>query len=277
MQVNSHSTAIIHPSAKIGKNVTIGPYVIIEEDVSIGDDTVVLSRAHIGRGTTLGRNNRIHMGAVIGHDAQCRDANKAAGAKSQVHIGDRNVFREYVTVHRGLESGLTTVIGNDNLFMAFSHVAHDCCIGNHVTMANGVLLAGHVEVEDFAFLSGASVVHQFCRIGRYAMVGGNAGISKDVPPYMLVDNNQDLIGSMNLVGLRRGNFSEDAKRDIKNAYKILYLSGLSVPSALEQILAGCHSEEVHTLVHFIKHSKRGILPHRTQKKRFENEARVLVS
>ena len=259
MSEHIHPTAIVHPTSQIGKNVTIGPYSIIQENTVLGDDTVILNHVTIAKKTVLGRGNVIHMGAVLGHDPQ---STQEAKADSFVQIGDRNIFREYVTVHRGLASGPSTMIGNDSLFMALCHIAHDCIIGNFVTIANAALLGGHVEIEDHAFLSGIVGVHQFCRIGRYAMIGGHTGISRDVPPYMLVDKNEGLIGSINIVGLRRAGFSEAVHRDIKNAYKILYRSGLNVSNAVEAITAKCHSKEVAHLVEFVKKSKRGILAHR---------------
>ena len=254
-----HSTAIVSPKARIGSHVEIGPYAIIEEDVTIGDQSTVLGHAHIGKGTTIGKHNRIHMGAVIGHEAQHL---AAEGVRSFLNIGDDNVFREYVTVHRGATEESCTTIGNHNYFMAFAHLGHDCRVMDHVVVTNASLIGGHALLEDHCILSGGSGVHQHCRVGRYAMVGGYATITKDLPPYMLVDDGQDLIGSVNLVGMRRAGFSEAVKRDIKNAYKLLYLSGLNLTNALEAILSKCHSAEVSGLVEFMKDSKRGILGHR---------------
>ncbi len=259
---STHPTAIVSEKSQIGRGVQIGPYAVIEENVSIGDGTVILDHAHIGQGTTMGRNNFIHMGAVIGHQAQHKSTKVSDGFLT---IGDNNMFREYATVHRGSLPDSSTVIGNDNYFMAFSHVGHDNRIGNHVTVTNAVLLGGHVTLEDDCMLGGASGVHQFCRIGRYAMIGGQASITRDVPPYMLVDNNENLIGSMNIIGLRRAEFSDEAARDIKNAYKLLYLSGLTIANALKAITENCRSAEVVHLINFIKSSKRGILQHRRRK------------
>ena len=256
-----HATAILGKELKIGRSVSVGPYSVIEDHVTIGDESAILDHVHIGRNTTIGKKNVIHMGAVIGHEAQHKSA---VEIESFLIIGDNNVFREYVTVHRGSEVSSSTKIGNDNYFMAFSHVGHDCHVEDHVTVTNAVLLAGHVSVEDHAILSGGCGVHQFCRIGAYAMIGGLASVTKDVPPYMLVDDNEHLIGSINLVGLRREGFSEEAKRDIKNAYKLLYLSRLNTTQACEAILQKCHTKEVTHLLEFIKQSKRGILGHRKQ-------------
>ncbi len=257
--ISIHPTALLGKNSNIGRNVEIGPYSVIEEGVTIGDDTTILDHVHIGKGTTIGKDNVVHMGAVIGHEAQHK---AASGKESFLNIGDHNVFREYVTVHRGFEDKSATTIGDDNYFMVFAHVGHDCHIGSHVVLTNAVLLGGHVSLDDHSILSGGCGVHQFCRIGSYTMIGGHATITKDVPPYMLVDDNQDLVGSINLVGIRRAGFIEEVKRDIKNAYKILYLSGLNVTHATEQIIAKCHTDEVAYLIEFMKHSKRGILGHR---------------
>ncbi len=265
MPTNIHPTAIVDPTSKLGKNVKIGAYSIIGENVSIGDESVILSHVTIVKNTVIGRGNIVHMGAVLGGEPQHK---QEANVNSFVQIGERNIFREYVTVHRGLGPGPSTVIGNDNLFMALSHVGHDGIVHNHVNAGNAVLLGGHVEVEDYVSLSGGAGIHQFCRVGCYAMIGGLSGITKDVPPYMLVDNNQDLIGSLNVVGLRRSGFSEEVRRDIKNAYKLLYRSGLNTTHALEAISQKCHSKEVARLVDFVKHSKRGILPHRKNRATF---------
>lgn len=256
-----HPTALLGSNSHIGRNVKIGPYSVIEDNVIIGDDTTILDHVHIGQRTTIGCNNLIYTGAVIGQEAQHKAVEKNVGF---LKIGDHNVFREYATIHRGSEEKSSTAIGDHNYFMVFSHVGHDCRIANHVVLTNSVLLGGYVALEDHSILSGGSAVHQFCRIGSYAMIGGHASITKDVPPYMLVDDGQDLIGSMNIIGMRRAGFLEEAKRDIKNAYKLLYLSGLNLTHAMEAIVAKCHTKEVATLIEFMKNSKRGILGHRRQ-------------
>lgn len=257
-----HPTAVVSEKSQIGRNVAIGPYCVIEENVTIGDDTTILSHAYIGKGTTIGKNNSIHMGAVIGHEAQNKST---APSESFLRIGDHNVFREYVTVHRGASEQSTTVIGDHNYFMAFAHVGHDSQVGNHVLVTNAVLLGGHVLLEDHSVLGGGCGIHQHCRIGAFAMIGGHATITKDIPPYMLVDDNGDLIGSMNIIGLRRAGFSEEAKREIKNAYKLLYLSGLNTTQAVATIRENSHTKEVTHLLDFIAQSKRGILGHRPSK------------
>ena len=261
-----HPTALVSPKSRIGRNVSIGAYTIIEEGVSIGEGTTILNHVTVRKGTTMGKNNAIHMGAVIGHEAQ----NKSSSPETQsfLNIGDDNIFREYVTVNRGSADQSATSIGDRNYFMISSHVGHDCIVKNDIVLTNAVLLGGHVFLDDHCILSGGSGVHQFCRIGTYAMIGGHSSITKDVPPYMLVDDGEDRIGSLNIVGLRRAGFSEEVKRDIKNAYKLLYLSGLNVTQAIESIARRCHSKEVSGLVQFMKDSKRGILGHRKRKEIF---------
>lgn len=253
-----HKTALIHPKSEIGKNVRIGAYSIIEEGVYVGDETVILDHVHIGKGTTIGRNNTIHMGAIIGHEAQHRQASSEAGLLA---IGDHNVFREYVTIHRGLEKESRTVIGHHNFFLAFAHAAHDCLIEDYVTIANNTLLGGYVTLEHHSFLSAMIGVHQFCRVGRYAMVGGYANVTKDVPPYMLVDNLKECVSSVNVVGLKRAGFSEEVRKDIKKAYRLLYLSGMVASDALKEIERTCLTEEAKYLTEFARKSKRGIMPH----------------
>lgn len=255
-----HPTSIIHPSARLGKNVRVGAYSVIEENTVIGDDTEILERATIGRNTILGRGNIIHAGAVIGDDPQTRSAPR--GLASRLEIGDRNVFREYATVHRGSMDGSSTVIGSDGYFMVSAHVGHDGLIGDRVTVGNSCLIGGYVTIESDCMISAGVGIHQFCRAGRHAMAGGNCTLTKDLPPYMLMDNDTEEVAGINLVGLRRANFSEEAKRDIKNAYKILFRSDLNTAHAVEEIERKCHSPEVACLVDFIKQSKRGILPHR---------------
>lgn len=255
---NVHPTAVIHPKTRIRHGVSVGPYAVIEEDVEIGEGSEIMTRVYIGAGTKIGRNNTIHTGAAIGGSAQHRTAEQGG----RLVIGDRNVLREYVTVHRSYLKDSATVIGDDNYLMAFSHIGHDCRVENHVTVANATLIGGHVLLEQNCIISALIAVHQFCRIGRYALLGARASITKDLPPYMLVDNNDETVGSINLVGLKKANFSESAKHDIKKAYRLLYLSDLSQAEALVAIEKACPSPETAYLVDFIRKSKRGILPHR---------------
>lgn len=258
-----HPTAIVSEKSRIGAGVEIGPYAIVEEDTTIGEGTRILSRAFIGRWTTLGKNNAVHMGAVLGHQPQHESFSPST--KSFLRIGDDNIFREYVTVHRAAKENGETLIGDHNFLMAFSHVGHDSVVHDHVTIGNMSLIAGHVELQDHCVISGGCAIHQFVRIGSYAMIGGNATVTKDVPPYMLVDDSGDKIGSINVIGLRRNGFSEEAKRDIKNAYKSLFLSGLNTSNAIRKIRENSSTKEATFLLDFITKSKRGILPHRKQK------------
>lgn len=253
-----HPTAIIHPTAKIDPSTEVGPNAVIEEEVEIGPRCRIWPNAFVGRGTTLGEGNQLHMGAVVGHQPQDL---KFKGEKSFTRIGKFNSFREYTNIHRGNGEGSATEIGDRCLIMATAHIGHNSKLGNEVIMANGSMLAGHVEVADRAFISGNCTVHQFCRIGRYAMLSGLTGVSKDVPPFMIVDG-INLIGGINIVGLKRAGFSPATRKAIKEAYKILYRSGLNFKNAVDQIGREILDPEVQSLIRFICESKRGICRHR---------------
>lgn len=252
-----HATAIVHPGAKIAPNVEIGPYAVIGEFVSLGEGTTVGPHAVIEGWTEIGRDNRIFQFASVG--AAPQDL-KFHGEKSFLRIGDRNMVREFVTLHRGTESGGgVTVIGSDNLFMAYSHVAHDCVVGNRVILANGATLAGHVQVDDFAILGGLSAVHQFTRVGAHVMVSGGSMVAQDIPPYTIAQGDRAKTVGLNLVGLKRRGFSEQALRSIKQAYKIIFRSGLRQEEALQKIAAEVVSgPELDVFVEFIKNSQRGV-------------------
>ncbi len=249
-----HKTAIVSKKAKIAKDVKIGPYVIVEDDVKIGSGTTIGTSSYIYSGTSIGEDCRVFNNVTLGSEPQ--DLAYKEG-KSFLNIGDRNVFREYVTAHRGTKEGSSTIIGNDNYFMALSHIAHNCHIHNNVVMCNNSLLAGYVEVESGAFISGGCAVHQFVRIGKLAMMGGAVRVSKDVPPFMMA-REDDMINSYNVVGLKRANLSPEARRQIKEAYKILYLSGFNTTNALKKIEEQFKSEEIKHLIRFIRTSRRGI-------------------
>lgn len=256
--------AKIHPAAIVGKKsklgeVEVGPYAIIEDGAAIGSGTKVLAHAYIASGATIGKDCEVHMGAVIGHTPQHLHFK---GAKSFLKIGDRNIFREYTSVHRGLEEGSATVIGNGNLFMGFSHIAHDCRIGNNIVLCNGALIAGHAVIDDAAFISGNVTVHQFVRIGTLAMIGGLARVNKDVVPYTLIEGDSEVC-SLNVVGLKRSPIGEKVKSQIKNIYKLLYRSDLNVSQALSRISKlGKLAPEAAHMVEFVKRSERGICKHR---------------
>lgn len=252
-----HATAIVHPAAKIAPGVEIGPYAVIGEHVSLGEGTTVGPHAVIEGWTEIGRDNRIFQFASVG--AAPQDL-KFHGEKSYLRIGDRNMVREFVTLHRGTESGGgETVIGNDNLFMAYSHVAHDCIVGNRVILANGATLAGHVQVDDFAILGGLSAVHQFTRVGAHVMVSGGSMVAQDIPPYTIAQGDRAKTVGLNLVGLKRRGFSEESLRAIKKAYKIIFRSGLRQEEALQKIAEELSSgPELDLFVDFIKNSQRGV-------------------
>ncbi|MBL7085114.1 MAG: acyl-ACP--UDP-N-acetylglucosamine O-acyltransferase, partial [Candidatus Omnitrophica bacterium] len=228
------------------------------DDVKIGQRVKIYSQAHILNGTCIGDDCQIHMGVILGHLPQIRENISEDGRLS---IGQRNIFREYATVHRSNQKEKATVIGNDNYFMAFSHIAHDCNIASHVTICNGALMAGHVTVQDYVFISGNVTVHQFCRIGKFSMVGGLARVAKDVPPYMLLKGDST-IWAVNSVGLRRAKFSPQVRTEIKKAFKLVYKSGLNVRQAIEQLQKQTNSCEVKDFINFILDSQRGICGHK---------------
>ena len=247
--------AIVSKLAKIAPDVEIGPYAIIEDDVEIAKGVKIWPNAYICSGTKIGEAAQIHMGAVVGHLPQdlTFDVNKKTGT----NIGKNTIIREYATIHRATEEGTATVVGDNCYLMALSHVGHDCQIGNNVILANGVLLAGHVELGDNCFISGNVVVHQFCRFGSYVIVGGFSGINKDVPPYMLV-RGPSVIRGVNLIGLRRAKFPRETIHKITDAFKLLYRTELNTAQAIEEIKKLGPSKELDYLVEFIQSSKRGI-------------------
>ncbi len=256
-----HPTAIVGKKAKLGVNVDIGPCCIIEDGVEVGDDTKLWHNVYVANGTTIGKSCRIHMGAVLGHEPQ--DI-AFEGKPSYLRIGDRNIIREYVTIHRGTQPGSSTVIGDDNFFMALCHVGHNCDIGNKVTICNTSLLAGYVHIEDMSFISGLCVIHQFVRIGKLSMASGSARIGKDVPPFMLVERDS-IVASYNVVGVRRAGYSKETREEIKKAFGILYKSDLNIKSALDKIEKELQSPEIRYLVEFVRASKRGICNYRQRR------------
>lgn len=255
MATEISSTAIVSPRAKIAENVSIGPFCIVEEEVEIGAGTRLDSHVVIKNYTTLGDNNHLHMGVLLGSDPEDKNF---SGERSYLTIGHRNVFREFSTASRGTPPESATVIGNDNYIMIGTHVAHNCRLGNNVVVCNHCSLAGYVEVEDGAFLSGGVVVHQYSKIGRLAIIGGNTRVNLDVPPFLLTSEFNVAACGLNLVGLKRAGVSKEALRQLKQAYRILYRSRLPLEEALERIERDLTSEETRHLVAFIRKSKRGI-------------------
>lgn len=249
-----HPTAIVNKHAQVHPSVSVGPYVIIEDTVKIAKDVKIYPHAYICEGTEIGEKTEIHMGAVIGHAPQ--DV-AFKGGTTYTKIGKRNIIREYVTIHRGTKEGTATEIGDDNFFMATSHVGHNCVLQNKIVLANGALLGGYVDVESEVFISGNVPVHQFCRIGRLAMLGGLSAIHMDVPPYM-VTRGVSYVRAVNLIGLKRVGFTSGVVREITEAFKTIYRSGLNTAQAVEKIEKRKPCKEVGYLVDFIKKSKRGI-------------------
>lgn len=249
------STALVSTNAKLAAGVSIGPFCIVEEDVEIGAGTRLDSHVVIKRYTSLGENNHLHMGVLLGSDPEDKHFQ---GERSYLKIGSRNIFREYSTVSRGTPPESATVIGDRNYIMIGVHVAHNCRLGNDIVVCNHCSLAGYVEVEDGAFLSGGVVVHQFSKIGRSAMVGGNTRVNLDVPPYVLASDFNVTARGLNLVGLKREGLNSEAIRNLKQAYRILYRSQLPLQVALARIEREVHTEEARHLVEFVRRSERGI-------------------
>jgi UDP-N-acetylglucosamine acyltransferase len=248
-----HPTAIVSPDARLGRDVTVGPYAVVEEGTAIGDGCEIRAHAVVKRFTDLGAGNRVHEGAVLGgepQDLSFRDA------ETRLVVGDRNVIREGVTIHRSTKPGGATVVGSDCFLMACVHVAHDCRVGDRVVMANNVMLAGHVEIADRAFLGGGVAVHQFCRVGRAAMVGGVAKVVQDCLPFVITDGHPARARGVNVIGLRRAGVTTTQLRAVKEAYRLLLRSRLPLDPALER-MQSLGDPLVDELIAFVRGSKRG--------------------
>ena len=254
-----HSTALIDPKAELASGVTVGPYSIIKSHVVIGPDTEIGPHVVIKEHTQIGARCRIFQFASLGEIPQDL---KFAGEDSQLVIGDDNTIREFATMHRGTAGGGgVTRVGNGNLFMAYTHIAHDCVVGNGVIMSNAATLGGHIIVEDRAILGGLAAVHQFTRIGRHAFIGGASAVPRDVPPYtMAVGNRAKLVG-LNLVGLKRQGFTDSNLQALKQAFEILFLSGLNLKEAMERVRQDLPPlPEIQHILDFVATSERGLLP-----------------
>lgn len=260
MRTLIHPTAVINDRAQIHPTVRIEPYAVIGSQVTIGANTVVGSHTIIDGLTTIGADNQIFPGAAIGLEPQDL---KYRGANSQVIIGDRNRIREYVTINRATEEGEATIIGDDNLLMAYSHLGHNCIVGNEVVIANSVAVAGHVQIESMAIISGVLGIHQFVHIGRMAMVGGMSRINRDVPPYMMVEGNPARVRSLNITGLKRRGFSPEEIRELKKAFRLLYLQQIPFKDAIAQLDVLSDSKHIQRLRKFISLSlsdnRRGLI------------------
>lgn len=253
-----HPTAVISPDATIGENVEIGPFCVIEANVTLGARCKLHSQVVIHGYSKIGEENEFFPFSAIGIKSQDL---KYAGEPTALIVGDRNVFRENATIHRGTKEETPTTIGDDNLFLAYSHVAHDCVLGNHIILSNNGTLAGHVVVEDHVIVSGLSGVHQFCRVGQHAIVGGITKIVQDVPPFTIVDGNPGTVRGLNKIGLERRGFSKEDLSALKSAYKKLFLKKdanltEAVASISDEVASQKHVKE---LLSFIDASERGIV------------------
>jgi len=254
---NVHPTAIIGKSACLEEGVSIGPYSIIEDGVKIGKDTEISSHVRICKGTTIGEKCSVYQGAVIA--TQPQDL-KFGGEESFVTIGNNTTIREYATINRATDDSYYTKIGDDCLLMAYSHVAHDCHIGNNVILANSVNLAGHVTIEDNVGIGGLTPVHQFTHIGTHSFIGGGLRVNKDIPPYILAMGEPLQFGGLNVVGLKRRGFSDDTLTQLKNAYRILYRENLLLEEVIEKLASQQNNcPEVLHLIDFLQKSERGIV------------------
>ena len=249
-----HPTAVIHPKAQIDSSVKIAPYVVIDQHVSLGANCVVGPHVHLTGHTSIGQGNIFHAGCVIGDAPQDL---KYKGEPTRLFIGDQNVFREHVTVHRSANPGEDTLIGSKNFLMANSHVGHNCHLGNEIILANGALLGGHVTVEDRVFISGNCLVHQFVRIGTLALMQGGSGLSKDLPPFTIAAGNNRICG-LNVIGLRRAGFSVEERLELKRVYRAIFRSGKILQTALAAANTDFTSEVAQTMLRFISASKRGV-------------------
>lgn len=253
-----HPQAIIDPSAKLGNNVEIGPFSVIGPDVEIGDGTKIMSHVVVKGPTTIGKNNTIYQFSSIGED--CQDK-KYAGEPTRLIIGDNNIIRESCTIHRGtVQDQSETVIGSDNLLMAYVHVAHDCRIGSHCIFANNTTLAGHVHVDDFAILGGGTMVHQFCKIGTQSMSAGGSIVLRDIPAFVMASGQSASAYGLNSEGLKRRGVDPETVKLLKRAYKTLYRSGLRTVEALEALAESAQQDAyVAKFVASVERSERGII------------------
>jgi len=252
-----HNTAIVNSKAEIGNNVKIGPYTLIEDDVIVEDGCEIGSSALIASGTRIGKKCRVFHGAILGSIPQDL---KFGGEKTTLEIGENTTIREYATLNRGTEDKWKTVVGNNCLLMAYSHIAHDCSLGNNVVIANSVNMAGHVEIDDFVGIGGLCPVHQFVRIGKHSFIGGGSKVAKDVPPFVLAMGEPFRYAGLNRVGLTRRGFTEDSLSIIKNAYRIIFQSNLNIQKALDRVKNEIEPiKEVQDILQFFQDSERGII------------------
>lgn len=255
--MNIHPTAIVSPEAGIGENVTIGAFSIVDRGARIGSNTVLASHVVIEEGTEIGENCRISQFSVIGGAPQDL---KFQGEVTKVIIGNNNSIREFVTINRATREDIgVTLIGDHNLIMAYCHVAHNCHLKDHIVLANGTNLAGHVVIEDYAVVGGMTGVHQFTHIGAHAMIGGASAVNKDVPPYVTASGNHAKLFGLNLIGMKRRGFTPEVLQALKTAYRIIFRSGLLLSQAAEKVEREVADfPEVRNFLEFIKRSERGV-------------------
>ena len=258
--VEIHPTALVSPGAVIGNGSTIGPYSVIGEEVEIGSDCNIHNHVVITGKCRIGKKNTFHSHSVIGGLSQDL---KYSSEPTFLEIGDSNNFREFVTINRGTEPDSKTIVGSYGNFLAYSHIAPDCIVGDHVIFSNNGTLAGHVQMGDYAILGGLTAVHQFCRIGKHAITGGCSKIVQDVPPFMVADGNPAEIRSINSIGLQRRGFSQEQIKSLKDAYKIIFLRNLTISDAVTQLketASQCsESSPIQELIDFVVSSERGII------------------
>ncbi|MDP0563351.1 MAG: acyl-ACP--UDP-N-acetylglucosamine O-acyltransferase [Candidatus Endonucleobacter sp. (ex Gigantidas childressi)] len=251
-----HSTAIINPGARLADDVQVGPWTLIGEGVEIGAGTIIHSHVVIKGPTSIGRNNRIFQFACVGEDCQDKKYN---GERTRLEIGDNNIIREGCTIHRGTaQDEGTTYVGNNNLLMAYVHVAHDCVVGDSCVLANNTILGGHVTIGDGVILGGCSGIHQFAVIGAYSMAAGHSAIFKDIPAFVMVGGNPAKAHGMNFEGMRRSGYSKELIQSLKQGYKIIYRQGLRTAEAIEKLELMEESVELQLLIDSLKASTRGI-------------------
>lgn len=252
-----HPTAIIAPGAKLHPSVKVGPFAVIGPDVEIGENTEIGASCHIYGHTAIGRDNFLHPSVVIGTPPQDL---KFKGEKTFVKIGNGNHFREFVTIHLAEGEGNSTVVGDNNLLMAYVHIAHNCKVGNNIIMSNCTTLAGHVEVGDRAVLGGFTGIHQFCKVGCMVMIGGMSKIVKDVPPFIKIDGNPARVVGLNSVGLKRNNVSRESIANIRELYKVFFRSEMNVSQVMEKWPELVKADDTHvSMFHdFVKKAKRGV-------------------
>ena len=263
-----HATAIVHPKAKLDPSVRVGPFAVIDEGVEIGPECDIGPHVYLTGLTRIGAHNRFFAGCVIGEAPQDL---KYKGEPAELRIGDHNIFREHVTVHRSNHAGAATTIGSHNYLMQHSHVAHNVVFGDYVILAGGALVAGHVSVGDLAFISGNCLVHQFVRIGTLALMQGGSAISKDLPPYTIARGGNGICG-LNTIGLRRAGFSSPDRLELKELYRLLFRSGLSVQNALASARQQFSGAPAKVMLDFIAASKRGICSDAGRPMRLEADA-----